>query len=322
MLNDSKRLVIPLLGAPGTKLTNTTLKDNLTNPEIQFKTLSKILERFQPDGIFPFMDLTVEAEVLGLKIEFPENDNPSVREHPIKSREDLERIKKNWKGIMGRMKVFLKVVEMMSNNFDIIKGGYVIGPFTLAGELVGVNDLGIYVIEEEDFVKEILEFTSNVIEEYARAIFEAGADMVAVLEPTAVILSPQLFRKFSLPYFSYLVDELKKPLIYHICGDTKHLIEDMAKSKAYGLSLDSAVDLKWVSEKIPSNMYIIGNIDPVKVFLQGSKEFVELETFNLLKKMQGVRNFILSSGCDIPLGAPLENIDIFMKVARNFENIL
>lgn len=318
LLNNSKRLVIPLLGAPGTKLTNTSLKDNLIDANIQFWTLSKILERFQPDGIFPFMDLTVEAEVLGLRIEFPENDNPSVREHPIKNREDLLEVKKNWRGITGRMRVFIKVVEMMSKEFDIIKGGYVIGPFTLAGELVGVNDLGVCVIEEEDFVEEVLEFTLNIVRDYAKALFEAGADVVAVLEPTAVILSPQLFRRFSLPYFSYLVDELKKPLIYHICGDTKHLIEDMGKSKAYGLSLDSTVDLEWVSKKIPSNMYVIGNIDPVRVFLQGDKELVERETLNLLEKMQSISNFILSSGCDIPLGTPLENIDAFMKIARSF----
>jgi len=62
MISEKKRLVIPLLGAPGIKLTGTTLKQNLIDPSIQFKTLYKILERFNPDGIFPFMDLTVEAE--------------------------------------------------------------------------------------------------------------------------------------------------------------------------------------------------------------------------------------------------------------------
>ncbi|MFN3699240.1 MAG: uroporphyrinogen decarboxylase family protein [Dictyoglomus sp.] len=320
-MEEKKRLIIPLLGAPGVKLTKTTLKDNLTNSDIQFKTLAKILERFQPDGIFPFMDLTIEAEVLGLKIEFPENENPSVREHPVKDREILKEVKKRWKGITGRMKVFVEVAEKMSNNFDVIKGGYVIGPFTLAGELVGVNDLGIYVIEEEDFVREVLDFTVDVVKEYAKALFEAGVDVIAILEPTAVILSPQLFRKFSLAYFTYLVDELKRPLIYHICGNTNHLIEDMGKSGAYGLSLDSAVDLKWVSEKIPSHVYIIGNLDPVRVFLQGNVDLVEKETLNLLKKMEDVNNFILSSGCDIPIGTPLENIDAFMRIARKYKKL-
>ncbi|MGC9002134.1 MAG: uroporphyrinogen decarboxylase family protein [Dictyoglomus sp.] len=318
MISEKKRLVIPLLGAPGIKLTGTTLKQNLIDPSIQFKTLYKILERFNPDGIFPFMDLTVEAEALGLKIDFPENENPSVREHPIKDREALAELKRKWNGISGRMKVFIKVCEMMVKEFDRIKGGYVIGPFTLAGELMGVNDLGINVLEEPEFVKEVVEFTTKVILEYAKVLFETGIDVVAVLEPTAVILSPQLFKEFSMKYFKYLSSEIKRPLIYHICGNTKHLIEDMGKSGAWGLSLDSAVDLKWASEIVPSKVNLIGNLDPVGVFLQGSPEMVYERTWKLLERMKDVENFILSSGCDIPVGTPLENIDAFMQAVKNF----
>ncbi|WP_187470444.1 uroporphyrinogen decarboxylase family protein [Dictyoglomus thermophilum] len=319
MNNKNKRLVIPLLGAPGVKLTGTTLKENLTDPFVQFKTLYKIVERFNPDGIFPFMDLTVEAEALGLKIEFPENDNPSVREHPVKNRDALNEIKRKWKGVSGRMITFIKVCEMMAKEFDILKGGYVIGPFTLAGELMGVNDLGINVIEDPDFVEEVVDFTTSVIFEYAKALLETGIDMIAVLEPTAVILSPQQFREFSMKYFKHLSSELKKPVIYHICGNTKHLIEDMGKSGAWGLSLDSAVDLKWASEIVPSDVRLIGNLDPVRVFLQGNPEMIYEKTKELLEKMRDVDNFILSSGCDIPFGTPLENIDAFMQAAKSFK---
>ncbi|MGC9064698.1 MAG: uroporphyrinogen decarboxylase family protein, partial [bacterium] len=76
-LPKDKTLVIPLLGAPGIQLSNTSLKDNLIDGTIQFKTMRLLIERFQPDGVFPFMDLTVEAEALGLEINFPRDENPS-----------------------------------------------------------------------------------------------------------------------------------------------------------------------------------------------------------------------------------------------------
>jgi uroporphyrinogen decarboxylase len=41
-------------------------------------------------------------------------------------------------------------------------------------------------------------------------------------------------------------------------------------------------------------------------------------TWKLLERMKDVENFILSSGCDIPVGTPLENIDAFMQAAKNF----
>ncbi len=69
-----KNLVIPLLGAPGITLSKTTLRENLTNSEVQYKTLSMLIDKFSPDGIFPMMDLTVEVEALGSETNFPEND--------------------------------------------------------------------------------------------------------------------------------------------------------------------------------------------------------------------------------------------------------
>lgn len=309
--------VIPLLGAPGVQLSNTTLRANLTDALIQAKTLKLLIEKFQPDGIFVFMDLTVEAEALGLKIDFPENDNPSVRSHNVKTLEELEKIKTLYKGISGRMPVFIKVLEDIAKDYPLLKGAYTIGPFTLTGELMGVEDLMMNLILNPNLVFNFLEFTTTVIKDYADALLNAGADVVAVLEPTSVMLSPSQFREFSGRYFSILVEELKAPLILHICGNTKHLLKEMAKTKAIGLSLDSPVDLREASDIVPSNIYLIGNLDPVRVFLLAKPQEVVNATKDLLEKMKGIKNFILSSGCDLPKDTPLENIEAFITTGKN-----
>jgi len=314
------RSIIPLLGAPGARMTGTTLKENLTNAEIQFSSLTKLMEEFQPDGIFFMMDLTVEAEALGLEVGFPEDDNPYVKEHPIKGPDELSSVVNSWSGISGRMGVFAEVADKMARELPGKRGSYVIGPLSLAGELVGVTDLCMKLIEEPDFAESVIDFCSRVVSEYSRALIDHGADMIAVLEPTAVLLSKRQFKRFALPYFERLRSELSKPLIYHICGDTEHIVEPMGASGAYGLSLDSMVDLKAVAEKIPEDVFLIGNIDPVKVFLQSNEEEVERETAKLLEKMKAVPNFILSSGCDIPLETPPENISAFFKTGRNYRS--
>jgi uroporphyrinogen decarboxylase len=315
-LPKDKTLVIPLLGAPGIQLSNTTLRENLTDKDIQLKTIKLLIERFQPDGIFPFMDLTVEAEALGLEINFPEDENPAVRSHSIKTEEDLEAIKLRYRGISGRMPVFIDVVENLAKNFSIIKGAYTIGPFTLAGELMGVSELSINVMLNPGLAYKFLEFTTSVIKDYAQALLNAGADTVAILEPTAVMLSPRQFEEFSGKYFTYLVEELKAPLILHICGNTTHLLKKMSNTGAIGLSLDSLVNLKEASKIVPSNVALIGNLDPVRIFLQSTPEEVAEATRDLVEEMKGVKNFILSSGCDLPIGTPLENIEAFMEEGR------
>lgn len=312
-----KNLVIPLLGAPGTILSKTTLRENLTNSEVQYKTLSMLIDKFNPDGIFPMMDLTVEIEALGSEINFPENTNPSVAKPLIKNREDLKILKGNWQGISGRMKVFIEVIEKIAKKYSIIKGGYVIGPFTMAGELMGANDIAMQAMLNPELVSELVNFSLEVISEYANALFNAGADAIAVLEPLAVILSPKKYKEFSLYPFKKLVSNLNnKPLILHICGNTNHLIKSMLDSGAVGLSLDSGINFEELKKIIPQEITLMGNLNPVKIFLQSTPDQVAEATKSLKESMKDTKNFILSSGCDLPLDTPLENIEAFMKAAR------
>lgn len=312
-----KRLVIPLLGAPGVTLSKTTLRENLTDPEIQYKSLSMLIDEFYPDGIFPMMDLTIEVEALGLELNFPKNAYPSVAENSVKKREDLKVLKDSWHGITGRMRVFIKVMERIAEKYPIIKGGYVIGPFTMAGELMGAHNIATKVMLDPELILEFVNFSLEIISEYAQALFNAGADMIAVLEPLAVLLSPKQYQKFSLYPFKRLISNLNnRPLILHICGNTNHLIKLMCDSEVIGLSLDSGVNFEELKKIVPEKIALIGNLDPTEIFLQSTPDQVVEATRSLRESMKDVKNFILSSGCDIPINAPLENIAAFMKAAR------
>ena len=105
-------------------------------------------------------------------------------------------------------------------------------------------------------------------------------------------------------------------LLLRVCGNTQHLVELMCNSGAVGLSLDSKVDFNEIKNNIPKKLYLMGNLDPVSVFLHSSPGKVAEVTSDLCDMMQGNENFILSSGCDIPLDTPLENITAFMNAAR------
>lgn len=312
----NRTMTVPLMGAPGIQLSGTTLKENLVDAATQCETIFRLAEKLKPDGVFFMMDLTVEAEALGLDVAFPDIENPYVKEHSIKTPVDLSEIRRNWKGLSGRMRVFSDVAKLMTRDLPGLNGGYVIGPFTLAGELAGVTDFCMLLLDDPSFSKQLIKFCTDVIMEYAESLFDQGLDVIAVLDPTAVLLSKKQFQEFALPYFCALLSHLRKPLIYHICGDTTHIVEDMGTSGAYGLSLDSMVDLLSVAQIIPQEVNIIGNLDPVEVFLNSSPQEVEQETLKLLQKMKGIPNFILSSGCDIPQNTPLENIEAFMRTAR------
>ena len=65
-------------------------------------------------------------------------------------------------------------------------------------------------------------------------------------------------------------------------------------------------------------MLVFGNIDPACILRHGKPSDVLSATQMLLEQTVSYPNFVLSSGCDIPPGTPLENIDAFYAALRQF----
>ena len=106
--------------------------------------------------------------------------------------------------------------------------------------------------------------------------------------------------------------------VLHICGDTNHLVLEMEKTGADGLSLDKQVVLPEAYETLSQDTVLIGNIDPVSVLALSDADAVKSVSLELVQGMAGKENFILSSGCDIPQLAPVGNIKAMVSVKDNF----
>jgi uroporphyrinogen decarboxylase len=339
MEGERKSFVVPLLGYPGLQLTKTTVLQVLTDGNAHFETICALVDKFKPDAIFYIMDLTVEAEALGAKINFSANQSPSVGGHIISSELDLKNLSVPDPARSGRMPLFLGVMEKMKKSLGIPKAAYVIGPLTLAGEIVGVKNLMKILIRSADFGQKILEFTTRVSKGYARALVEAGADIVCLLEPTAVLVSPRHFSLFSKPYIEEIAQSLRAVTVLHICGNTTLLIPEMITTKVHGISIDSVVDLVGVLGQLKNGMAVIGNIDPMKAMVFDSPQVIREKVLALRRRASAEEkffsalchkgfhsggpgqkgfhsNFILSSGCDLPPEVPLENVAAFMAAGR------
>jgi uroporphyrinogen decarboxylase len=71
------RLVAPLMGFPGIRLTGCSIKLAQQNVGEHFGVLRALHETFSPDMLFPLMDLSVEANALGRYTLFPSDDSAS-----------------------------------------------------------------------------------------------------------------------------------------------------------------------------------------------------------------------------------------------------
>lgn len=71
--HEKRRLVAPLLGFPGLNMTGCTIKLAQQNYGEHYKVMKALHDTFHPDILLPLMDLAVEANALGLKIDIPHN---------------------------------------------------------------------------------------------------------------------------------------------------------------------------------------------------------------------------------------------------------
>ena len=310
-----RQLVMPLMGFPGTQLTHSTIWQNIFNSELQSRTIHALVERFEPDGAFFMMDLAVEAGAIGLPITFSLHESPTVSEHPIHRIADLEQFRVLDPLCDGRVRAYLDVMHRMQD-MEILTGAYVTGPFTLAGLMIGATEIAMATVDDPELVHAAADFALDVVVPYAKALTEAGADLVCILEPTAMFLSPPAFRTFSGAYVSRLVDALDATTLLHICGNTAHLVDGMCETGIDGLSLDAPMDFPATAAQIPEDVILVGNVDPVAVMSQRSPDDVRAAADHLLTRMAPYPNFILSTGCDLPPETPLENIQALMDIGR------
>jgi uroporphyrinogen decarboxylase len=313
------RLVLPLMGYPGAQLTRSTLKQNGFNSELHYRSVYKLVEMFAPDVIFYMMDLSVEAGAIGLQIRYPLEESASVEFHPVQHVSDLDDYKVLDPMYDARIRSYIETMRLMAHNMnDVTKGAYVIGPFTLAGLMIGASQIAIATIDNPDLVFATLNYAEDVITRYAKELVNAGADLVAILEPTATFLSPQSFIRFSGNYVTRIARRLDTITVLHVCGDTTRLVPAMGQIEVQGLSLDAMVDFSKAAQKIPPDMVLIGNLDPVRVMVNASPDGVRKAVQKLLDEMAPYENFILSTGCDLPHETPLENIRAFMEEGRTY----
>ncbi|HPS54350.1 MAG TPA: uroporphyrinogen decarboxylase family protein, partial [Sedimentisphaerales bacterium] len=257
---------------------------------------------------------------------FPIHESSSVEYHPVESLDDLKAFRRINILQDARIQSYIKTIEMMSLGLpkNVLTGAYIIGPITLSGLLESAQRVAMDSILDPHRLEALCDFSTSLIQEYANALINAGANVICILEPTGAILGPDQFRQFSTKYVKQIIESYKYSKvdsIYHVCGNTMHLLKPMAEAGVGALSIDSpqtGVDMVKAAQIIPNDITLIGNINPTAVMKEGSTDLVRQVTTDLLEKMRPYPNFVLSTGCDLPPGTPLENMKTFMQTGRNF----
>ncbi len=315
IIQRSERLTLPVLTYPGAMLTGVRVRDLVTDATAQYEAQAALHQRYRLPVVQTCMDLSVEAETFGCELMMNDDDPPTVVGRLVTTLEATQKLPIP-DPAAGRGTVYLETVRRLKTlpEQPFVLAG-MIGPFSLAGRLYGVSESLELTMEDPDLMHLLLDKTTRFLTAYAQAFKAAGADGVIMAEPTAGLLSPRSLAAYSSTYIRQIVtavDDAQFNLVYHNCAaKLVHLpciLETGAKVMHFGPPMDVVAALA----KAGPDVIVCGNLDPTRVLLQSTPAEIRTTAEKLRTDTAAYRNFVLSSGCDIPARTPLENVDAMM----------
>jgi [methyl-Co(III) methanol-specific corrinoid protein]:coenzyme M methyltransferase len=272
-------------------------------------------------GVVPF-DLCVEAEAMGCEINVYAHSEdllyPTIKKKLIHNEAEMEiQLPTDIAG-RGRVPLMAEAIGLLKGQLGEAApvGSYVLGPFTLAGQIMELNDLLKLSFKKPDKIGKLLDQLADVAIQVAKVYEKAGVDYLTVREmgATSDVLSPRVFKSLILPYLKKIFAQLSVPSVLHICGKTNDIAPFMAESGATAISVDQKNDVAETRAKLGPKALIFGNYDPYNVLVAGTPELVRATVRKCLD--DGVS--AVWPGCDIWPTVPRENVQAMLDEVKSY----
>lgn len=198
------------------------------------------------------------------------------------------------------------------------------GPFTLAAQIYGVENMMRAVMKRPQDAKKVVEFATQVaVRFYGPLLEEKVVPMISIADMSSSgdLISRQHFAEYAFPPLQKLIAGTKSKGAYtllHVCGDTSDKLDLLADTGADCVSVDHKVDLRQAKDLFRGRTCLAGNVHPIDVLLQGTPADVEGSCLDCLDQAATGGGFILMPGCDIPPTVPEENVRAFLRAADSW----
>jgi MtaA/CmuA family methyltransferase len=306
--------VTPIFMAWAAHFIGHTYRDYYLDGDILVDAQLAVTRAFNLDQISAISDPWREASAYGMEFEYPPEGVGRPKEAFIKMRDEISRVKRfdieNSERTKQRIESVRKMAAKIGKTHNVL--GWVEGPMAEYGDLRGVENAMLDLIDEpEIFVKAGEVIVKNAIA-FAVAQIKAGADMVGVGDSAASLISPEMYSKLVMPLERKLIiaiHEAGATAKLHVCGNISNIVQYMADSGTDVIDVDWMVSLARARELAGPDVTLCGNFNPAGVLFEGSPEQVAEAAKECLNAVPG--KFILMPGCEVPPATPEKNIRAF-----------
>ncbi|WP_300408686.1 uroporphyrinogen decarboxylase family protein [Lagierella sp.] len=312
------------IGETAMKLYNFTSYEYCHNPKFMKDIVLRTYEEFGLDDVGVGLGLQGLAEAFGSKVEYPEDSLKYVIEPKVKVVEDIKSLKIPNPLKDARLPLVLEGGEMLIDEFKGQKeiGLDIAGPMSVAVNLCGADNLFRWLRKHPASVHEMLEIITEANNLYIDEMVKIGLN-VEFSDPMAstTVLSKKQSEEFALPYLSKNLDHYNKisskKASLHICGKTSQIWDSIRKLNIKAFSVDNVEDLAQLKEEMGDVHHIVGNVPPVEVIKNGTKEDITKSIATcILKGYDSKMGYTIGAGCQIPVGTSAENLHAYFDTAK------
>ncbi|MBA2882807.1 [methyl-Co(III) methanol-specific corrinoid protein]:coenzyme M methyltransferase [Desulfosalsimonas propionicica] len=220
----------------------------------------------------------------------------------------------------GRMpmidQAYKKLIDE-SKNGEFAVGAWLLGPFTMAGQVIELDLLLKGAKKYKEQVDEFLRKMTDVVIAAGQHYQSLGVDFINIREMGSGtdILSPRMWKTLIQPNLIKVFNALNSPKVLHICGSTDMIIEMMNECGADALSVDQKNNVVESRKKLGNETLIFGNFDPFGTLVTNQDPaFVETTVKQCID--DGVD--AVWPGCDLWPDMPKENVEALVQSVKKY----
>lgn len=316
------RLAMPLCAFSGLEITGESVEDMISVPGSQFKAVMALQDRYRTSVLLTAIDPTAEAEAYGCEIKFSAREAPSVVGRLVSTAADVAALADPVPGD-ARTRVPLETAWRLTAEVgeSVPVLGAMLGPFALATRLFGPQEALAATVSEPETIEALLDNVTGFLCRYALEFRETGAWGVLVAEAAAGRLSSDGLARFSTHFIKRIIKAVETAdftVIVHNCHAANDHLDAILESGARMYHFGAGMDIVGALARVGPEVDLSGNLDADKIFQKGTPQIAGDATRSLLEATRPYKNFVISSGCDIPPGAPLANLNAFFRAVADF----
>ena len=301
--------------------------DLCENPDLACEVTLQPLDRFDLDAAILFSDILTIPDAMGLGLYFSEGEGPKFKS-PIRDLSAIENLpipdpEQELRYVMDAVRT---IRRELNGRVPLI--GFSGSPWTLATYMVEggtTKDFGKVkgmMFDQPTALHLLLDKLAQSVTSYLNAQIAAGAQAVMIFDTWGGVLSPEVYKEFSLAYMQKIVSGLTRhadgrqvPVTLFTKGGGQWL-EIMAETGCDALGLDWTQDITEARQRVGDKVALQGNMDPSVLY--ASPEVVRREAKKVLDGFGKGEGHVFNLGHGIHQHINPDNVTVLVDAVHEY----